>query len=474
MNCRSIVANKAKENIQGDMKDKILIVEDDINTLNGLAEILEDENFEVVKARNAREAFTQFRNNHFNVVLLDYLLPDKDGMELSRQFLEEQPEIRIIMLTAFGTVKNAVHAMKLGIYDYLTKPINLDELLIIIRRAIQEQKLIIENINLKSKILETYRFENIIGVSGKMQEVFKKIVKVANSDATILLRGESGTGKELIARAIHYQSHRKNGPLVEINCASIPETLLESELFGHEKGAFTGAYKLKKGKFELANHGTLFLDEISEIPVSLQAKLLRVLQERRFTRVGGMENIQVNVRLIAATNADLEHIMAAGQFREDLYYRLNVISIFVPPLRERREDIGPLTDYFIQKYAAKNNRHVKGITQEARMILMNHDWPGNVRELENAIESAVVMTEEEFIQPEDLPAYLKMTSQKQAPFQTLLQEQKHMSYKEKLEAFEREIIRQALVESNGNKTQAARKLGFTPRTLRNKVKKYNL
>ena len=456
------------------MKDKILIVEDDINTLNGLAEILEDENFEVVKARNAREAFTQFRNNHFNVVLLDYLLPDKDGMELSRQFLEEQPEIRIIMLTAFGTVKNAVHAMKLGIYDYLTKPINLDELLIIIRRAIQEQKLIIENINLKSKILETYRFENIIGVSGKMQEVFKKIVKVANSDATILLRGESGTGKELIARAIHYQSHRKNGPLVEINCASIPETLLESELFGHEKGAFTGAYKLKKGKFELANHGTLFLDEISEIPVSLQAKLLRVLQERRFTRVGGMENIQVNVRLIAATNADLEHIMAAGQFREDLYYRLNVISIFVPPLRERREDIGPLTDYFIQKYAAKNNRHVKGITQEARMILMNHDWPGNVRELENAIESAVVMTEEEFIQPEDLPAYLKMTSQKQAPFQTLLQEQKHMSYKEKLEAFEREIIRQALVESNGNKTQAARKLGFTPRTLRNKVKKYNL
>ncbi len=474
MNCRSIVANKAKENIQGDMKDKILIVEDDINTLNGLAEILEDENFEVVKARNAREAVTQFRNNHFNVVLLDYLLPDKDGMELSREFLEEQPEIRIIMLTAFGTVKNAVHAMKLGIYDYLTKPINLDELLIIIRRAIQEQKLIIENINLKSKILETYRFENIIGVSGKMQEVFKKIVKVANSDATILLRGESGTGKELIARAIHYQSHRKNGPLVEINCASIPETLLESELFGHEKGAFTGAYKLKKGKFELANHGTLFLDEISEIPVSLQAKLLRVLQERRFTRVGGMENIQVNVRLIAATNADLEHIMAAGQFREDLYYRLNVISIFVPPLRERREDIGPLTDYFIQKYAAKNNRHVKGITQEARMILMNHDWPGNVRELENAIESAVVMTEEEFIQPEDLPAYLQMTSQKQAPFQTLLQEQKHMSYKEKLEAFEREIIRQALVESNGNKTQAARKLGFTPRTLRNKVKKYNL
>ncbi|NOX36072.1 MAG: sigma-54-dependent Fis family transcriptional regulator [Calditrichaeota bacterium] len=456
------------------MKDKILIVEDDINTLNGLAEILEDENFEVVKARNAREAAAEFRNNHFNVVLLDYLLPDKDGMELSREFLEEQPEIRIIMLTAFGTVKNAVNAMKLGIYDYLTKPINLDELLIIIRRAIQEQKLIIENIDLKSKILETYRFENIIGVSGKMQEVFKKIVKVANSDATILLRGESGTGKELIARAIHYQSPRKNGPLIEINCASIPETLLESELFGHEKGAFTGAYKMKKGKFELANNGTLFLDEISEIPISLQAKLLRVLQERRFTRVGGVDNIEVNVRLIAATNADLEKIMAEGLFREDLYYRLNVISIFVPPLRERREDIGPLTDYFIQKYAQKNNRNIKGISQEAREILMNHDWPGNVRELENAIESAVVMAEGEYIQPEDLPAYLQMTTQKPSPFQALLQNQNNMSYKEKLEAFEREIIRQALLESNGNKTQAAKKLGFTPRTLRNKVKKYNL
>ena len=458
------------------MKDKILIVEDDINTLNGLAEILEDENFEVVKARNARQAATEFRNNHFNVVLLDYLLPDKDGMELSREFLEEQPEIRIIMLTAFGTVKNAVNAMKLGIYDYLTKPIDLDELLIIIRRAIQEQKLIIENIDLKSKILQTYRFENIIGVSGKMQEVFKKIVKVANSDATILLRGESGTGKELIARAIHYQSPRKNGPLIEINCASIPETLLESELFGHEKGAFTGAYKMKKGKFELANNGTLFLDEISEIPFSLQAKLLRVLQEQRFTRVGGVDNIEVNVRLIAATNADLEEFMAKGLFREDLYYRLNVISIFVPPLRERREDIGPLTDYFIQKYAQKNNRNIKGITQEARDILMHHDWPGNVRELENAIESAVVMAEGEFIQPEDLPAYLQMTSQPSSAFQALLllQNQNHMSYKEKLEAFEREIIRQALEESNGNKTQAAKKLGFTPRTLRNKVKKYNL
>ena len=456
------------------MKENVLIVEDDINTLNGLAEILQEEQFNVAKARSARQALEQIREEHFNVVLVDYLLPDQDGLELSRQLLQEQPEIKIIMMTAFGTVKNAVQAMKLGIYDYLTKPINIDELLIVIRRAIQEQRLISENIDLRSKIAQTYRFENIIGVSGKMQEVFRKIMKVANTNATVLLRGESGTGKELIARAIHYQSQRKNGPMVEINCASIPETLLESELFGHEKGAFTGAFKQKKGKFEMAHKGTLFLDEISEIPLNLQAKLLRVLQEQRFTRVGGLQNIQVDVRLIAATNANLEALVQEGRFREDLYYRLNVIPIIVPPLRERREDIGPLTDYFIQKYAAQNNRPVKGITQQARMILMQYDWPGNVRELENAIENAVVMAEGEYIQPEDLPAYLRTPQQQRLPFQELLDGQNHLSYKEKLEAFEREIIRQALIETNGNKTRAAQKLGFSIRTLRNKVRKYNL
>jgi len=455
-------------------KDRILIIEDDINTLHGLGEILTQENFEVIEARNARQGWQAFQENDVNVVLMDYLLPDGDGLEISEKILTAQSEIKIIMMTAFGTVKNAVNAMKLGVYDYLTKPIDLDELLIIIRRALQEQKLIYENIDLRSKLKETYRFENIIGVSGKMQEVFKKITKVAGSDATVLLRGESGTGKELIARAIHFQSKRKDKPLIEINCASIPENLLESELFGHEKGAFTGAYKQKKGKFEIADGGTLFLDEIGELPISLQAKLLRVLQEKRFTRVGGVENIEVNVRLIAATNADLEVLLKEGRFREDLYYRLNVIPIIVPPLRERPEDIGPLTDFFIEKYARKNNRQIKGISVEARELFLHYHWPGNVRELENAIENAVVMSESDLIQVDDLPVYLKDTRPAFQGFPFPWEDYDKMSYKEKLAYLEREIIRQALMETKGNKTHAAEKLGFTLRTLRNKVKKYNL
>ncbi|RMG66366.1 MAG: sigma-54-dependent Fis family transcriptional regulator [Calditrichaeota bacterium] len=456
------------------MKDRILIVEDDINTLNGLAEILEDETYEVVKARSAKEALQELRGSPFNVVLLDYLLPDQDGLELARILLEEQANVKIIMMTAFGSVKNAVHAMKLGIYDYLTKPINLDELLIIIRRALDEQRLISENIDLKSKIAETYRFENIIGFSGKMQEVFQKIVKVANTDATVLLRGESGTGKELIARAIHYQSSRRDKPLVEINCASIPENLLESELFGHEKGSFTGAYRMKKGKFELAHEGTLFLDEIGELSMALQAKLLRVLQEQRFSRVGGVTSIEVDVRLIAATNADLEALMQEGRFREDLYYRLNVVPIFIPPLRDRLEDIGPLTDHFIQKYAKKNNPRVRGISEAARKVLLAYDWPGNVRELENAIENAIIMCEGEFIEPGDLPAYLQTPRQARTSLMDILHNADALSYREKLEACEREIIRQALIETGGNKTQAAKRLGFTIRTLRNKLRKYNM
>jgi DNA-binding NtrC family response regulator len=328
------------------MKEKILIIEDDVNTLNGLAEILEEESYDISKAKSARQASIEFKKGAFDVVLMDYLLPDQDGLELSKTVLEIQPD--------------------------------LDELLIIIRRALEEKRLIDENIDLKSKINRTYRFENIIGVSGKMQEVFQKVAKVASTDATVLLRGESGTGKELIARAIHYQSKRQNRSLVEINCASIPENLLESELFGHEKGSFTGAYKMKKGKFEIADKGTLFLDEIGDLPLPLQAKLLRVLQERRFNRVGGVDNIEIDVRLIAATNADLENKIAEKLFREDLYYRLNVIPVLIPPLRERIEDIGPLTDHFVNIYAAKDNRDIKGISDEALKLLMAYEWPGNV------------------------------------------------------------------------------------------------
>ena len=307
-----------------------------------------------------------------------------------------------------------------------------------------------------------------------MQQVLQKVAKVASSNATVLIRGESGTGKELIARAIHYQSKRKSGPLVEINCASIPENLLESELFGHEKGAFTGAYKTKQGKFEIADGGTLFLDEIGELPLSLQAKLLRVLQEQRFNRVGGVENLEVDVRLIAATNADLEQKMREGLFREDLYYRLNVIPIIIPPLRDRLEDIGPLTDYFIKKYAEKDKREIHGISEAARQILMTYEWPGNVRELENAIENAVVMCDNHIIDADDLPPYLQGRRKTDSPLLQIINEQNNLSYREKLEACERELIRQALAESGNNKTRAAEKLGFTSRTLRNKLNKYKL
>lgn len=456
------------------MKNNILIVEDDINTLNGLADILSEEDFEVSKATNAKQAMTNFKKNLFNVILMDYLLPDKDGLELSKTLMQEQPETKIIMMTAFGTVKNAVNAMRIGIYDYLTKPVDLDELLIVIKRAIKEQNLISENVALKSKITQIYRFENIIGVSGKMQEVFQKVTKVANTDATVLLRGESGTGKELIARAIHYQSVRKEAALVEINCASIPENLLESEIFGHEKGAFTGAYKMKKGKFEIAHGGTIFLDEIGDLPLGLQSKLLRVLQERSFTRVGGVDNVEVDARLIAATNSDLEKIMEEKKFREDLYYRLNVVPIIIPPLRERIEDIGVLTDHFVQKYAQKNNRDIMGLSDSARQLLIDYEWPGNVRELENAIENAIIMCEADIVQPEDLPGYLRVRDKSRAvSIGKKVEDTKHLSFKERLEFYEKEIIRQALNDTNGNKTQAAKKLGFTLRTLRNKVNKYN-
>jgi DNA-binding NtrC family response regulator len=458
------------------MSDKILVIEDDLNTLEGLAEILEQEEFSVAKSKNSREALAEVRKNNYDIILIDYLLPDRDGLEVSKIVLNQFPDIKIIMMTAFGSVKNAVEAMKLGIYDYLTKPIDLDELLIVIRRALKEQQLISENIDLKDKLQQTYSFENIIGVSGKMQEVFRKIIKVANTDATVLIRGESGTGKELIARAIHYQSSRLEKALVEINCASIPETLLESELFGHEKGAFTGAYKSKKGKFEIAHMGSLFLDEIGELPLGVQAKLLRVLQDGSFTHVGGIENIEVDVRLIAATNKDLEKAMEGSRFREDLYYRLNVIPIFIPPLRERPEDIGPLIDHFIKVYAEKNKRVVKGIVPDARDLLMSYHWPGNVRELENALENAIVMTEGEFIQVSDLPNYLqtKLTYSPESSLAKVIKEQKDLSFRDRLDVCEREIIRQALFEANGNKTHAAKKLGFSLRTLRNKVQKYQL
>jgi DNA-binding NtrC family response regulator len=452
--------------------DKILLVEDDRNTLEGLSEILKQEKYEVVKAVNGKTALGEVKNSAFNVMVTDFMLPDLDGMELAKHAWNEQEDLMVIIMTAFGSIKHAVNAMKNGIYDYLTKPIEIDELLIVIRKAINEQALRQENIILRDKIKKTYQYENIIGASGKMQEVFHKVNKIAGSDATILIRGESGTGKELIARAIHYNSRRKQKPLMEINCSSIPETLLESELFGHEKGSFTGAHKTMKGKFEIADGGTLFLDEIGDLSPSVQVKLLRFLQEKRFNRVGSGEFISVDVRLIAATNMDLEKALVNNKFREDLYYRLNVIPIFLPPLRDRPEDFGPLIQHFIGKFSDKNSKEISGITPESLNLCLNYTWPGNVRELENAIENAVVLTESTWITPDDLPFYLKRRPEDIKNMQ--LTDMSGHTFKLQIEAAERMIINKALQETKGNRTHAAENLKLSIRTMRNKIKKYKL
>jgi DNA-binding NtrC family response regulator len=452
--------------------NKILLVEDDRNTLEGLAEILTMENYDVTKALDGHTAIKEVRNGQFDLMITDLLLPDFDGLELAKLAWKDQSELMVVMMTAFGSVKHAVSAMKQGIYDYLTKPIDIDELLIVISKAIKTHKLRQDYIELKDRMEEKYQYQNIIGSSGKMQEVFSKINKIAGTDATIIVRGESGTGKELVARAIHYNSPRKNNVMMEINCSSIPETLLESELFGHEKGSFTGAHKTMKGKFEVANGGTIFLDEIGDLSPNVQIKLLRFLQEKRFTRIGGTGFIDVDVRLITATNADLEQAIKDGRFREDLYYRLNVIPILMPALRDRKEDIGPLIEHFIVKFAEKNSKKIVGIDQDAMNICMNYPWPGNVRELENAIENAVVLSDDNYIKTEDLPAYIKTTTKEVSLPE--IGDSSNLNYREQLEHAEKIIIQKALEESKGNKTHAAERLGFSIRTMRNKVKKYKL
>jgi DNA-binding NtrC family response regulator len=452
--------------------NRILLVEDDRNTLEGLAEILSMEDYDVVKAIDGKSGIREIKNSSFNVLLTDLVLPDFDGLELANLAWKEQNEIMVVILTAYGSVKHAVSAMKKGVFDYLTKPIDIDELLIVLKKAINQQKLRYDYIALKDEIKEKYHYDDIIGGSGKMQQVFRQVDKIAGSDATILIRGESGTGKELIARAIHYNSPRKNKELMELNCSSIPETLLESELFGHEKGSFTGAHKQMKGKFETADGGTIFLDEIGELSSNVQVKLLRFLQEKRFNRVGGTAFVSVDIRLITATNADLELALEKGKFREDLYYRLNVIPINIPALRERPEDIPPLTEHFIQKFAKKNSKIIEGINSEALEIFVKYAWPGNVRELENAIENAVVMTENNVITPDDLPFYIK-TSHRNIRLPDFSQLD-GMNYRNQLEYADKMIIKKALEETKGNKTHAAKRLGFSIRTMRNKVNKYDL
>ncbi|KRT72735.1 MAG: response regulator [Candidatus Rokubacteria bacterium CSP1-6] len=444
---------------------RVLVVDDEPAQRELVGGFLRKQGFDVAEAPDGRTALERFRKEPFDLLLTDQKMPGLSGLELLEAARAVTPAVAVIIMTAYGTIETAVAAIKGGAADYLTKPVNLDELLHRIAQVRERQRLIMENRELREALQERHRVEGIIGESGRMQEVLSLVRRVAGSDATILIQGESGTGKELIARAIHYASPRAGAPLVSVNCAALPETLLESELFGHEKGAFTGAVAARKGRFELADGGSLFLDEIGDLPLHLQVKLLRVLQEREFERVGSSRPVAVNVRLLAATHRDLEALVRAGRFRDDLYYRINVVTISLPPLRERREDIPLLLDHFVEKFSRRNGKRIGGLTREAREALLRYDYPGNVRELENLVERAVILTRDEVIGLEDLPLGVKEREGETSG---------ETSLTVLVEGLERRMIREALARADGVQTQAAEILGISERVLRYKLKKYGL
>ena len=442
----------------------ILVVDDEPVQREMIGGFLKKQGFEVIAADSAERALELFRQDAFDLVLTDQKMAEMSGLELLQAVHTINAETPVILITAFGTIEAAVAALKHGAIDYLTKPLNLDELLYRIRQVSDRYRIINENRELREALQDRHRIEGIIGESGAMLEVLSIVRRVAPSEATVLIRGESGTGKELIAKAIHFGSPRARGPLVKVNCAALPEALLESELFGHEKGAFTGALTSRQGRFELANGGTIFLDEIGDLPLHLQAKLLRVLQEREFEKVGSSRPIRVNVRIMAASHRPLEDLIKAGQLREDLYYRLNVVTIFIPPLRERRSDVALLLDHFLRYYAEKNGKTIRGLTPEGRDILLRYDYPGNVRELENIIERAVVLTRDDVIGSGDLPLTVQELEIADGDRETNLTVA--------VEALERRMIRDALARSDGIQTRAAELLGMGERALRYKLTKY--
>jgi len=451
-------------------KAKILIAEDEKAQRDLLDGFLKKEGFSVDTAANGCQALQKLEGSLFDLALIDYKMPELDGLQTLREIRRLYPDLPVVMMTAYGTVETAVASMKEGALDYLTKPIDLDELLLILNKVIERSNLIRENRELRIKLQERYTFNNIIYGSPKMEEVMGLVARVAPSQATVLIRGESGTGKELIAHAIHYGSPRAAKPFVKVNCGAIPETLLESELFGHEKGAFTGAVQRRIGRFEEADGGSIFLDEIGDLAPGTQIKLLRILQEKEFQCLGSNLTLKTDVRVIAATHRDLEEAIRQGQFREDLYYRLNVISIHLPLLRERREDIPLLIDHFLKKYSTQNQKSISDISKEARALLLQYPYPGNVRELENLIERAVVLSRGEIITTQDLPFHLT-EGKPERPWEV---QGKVKSLPESLEEIERDLIVKALHQHQGIQTKAAESLGISERVLRYKMKKYRI
>ncbi len=457
---------------------RVLVVDDEESIREFFEIMLKREGFEVLTATNGVEAVDRLKKERFDLVISDLQMPEMSGMELLQAAKELDPELVVIMITAFGSTETAVEAMKLGAYDYVQKPFKIDEVKIIIRQALEKRSLRMENALLKRELGTKYAFDNIIGSAPPMLRIYEMVKRVANTKSSVLITGESGTGKELIARAIHFNGPLKDRPFVTVNCGAIPENLMESEMFGHKKGSFTGAIADKKGLFEVANGGTIFLDELGELPLPMQVKLLRVIQEGTFKRVGGTEDITVDVRIISATNKTLDVEVRAGRFREDLFYRMNVIQIHCPPMRERREDIAMLANHFLEKFAKGLGVEVKRIGNEAMDVLKRYHYPGNVRELENIIERTVALEPGNIILPESLPRHLLDAQQPSAGPLDANKIEIHDDQGidlEKLTAdFERTLLTKALQQAGGIKKRAAKLLGISFRSMRYRVDKYGL
>lgn len=449
-----------------DERKNILLVEDDRNTRNAIARILR-KNYNVTIAEDGERAKNILKHNEFDLIITDIKMPGADGKEVMREALKINPNTPCILVTAYGSIDDAVSAMREGAYDYISKPLNIDRLEILVKRTLESTKLKEENTRLKQRLNEKYGLENIIGKSQKMNEVFDLIKQVAPAKATVLLTGESGTGKELVAQAIHSLSKR-SGHFVAVHCASLPANLLEAELFGHEKGAFTGATERRKGRFEVADGGTIFLDEIAEIDQSVQVKLLRVLETKTFERIGSSDPIETDSRIIAATNRKLFDLVQENRFREDLFYRLNVLNIEIPPLRERKEDIPLLVDSFVKQFSNENNKKEKGVSEEVLNVFNKYTWPGNIRELRNCIERMVLLSRENELKITDIPINIR-----QAVSPELVKDIQPANSLN-LQENEKKLIVQALNESNGNRKKAAEQLGVSRRTLHRKLNEYGL
>ncbi len=450
------------------MKSKILIVDDDPSLRKMLEAVLTSDGYEVTEADDGNNAVAAVKNRFFDLILMDVRMAGMSGIEALKHIKKLSPGIPVIIMTAYASVDTAREALKSGAYDYLTKPLDIDELNLILHRALRHHELEQENRFLKERLDDRFDFNNIIGNSPSMTQLFETLALVAPSEATVLITGESGTGKELIANAIHQNSPKQERPMIKVNCAALPETLLESELFGHEKGAYTGATSRSRGRFQMAHRSTLFLDEISEMSPATQAKILRALQEKEIEPLGGETTLVIDTRIITATNKNLEQQVKEGRFREDLYYRLNVVRIEIPPLRKRTEDIPLLAEFFLKQYVERNRKLIKGFIPRALDVMMRHDWPGNVRELENLVERAVIMARDEWITPDDFPAAMRGrdTGAAEPPTQS--------TSGRTLKEAEKEIILHTLEDEAGNRTQTAKILGISRRTLQLKLKEYGI